>query len=287
VEPPACGPSSAPPAISSRPRPAPVLPLVALALALLCALWPWLALPASMVLLLVTVRATAGGGLRWAVAVVGGVAAAVGLYRFTIEWAVPNIVSSGQFAAEERAVSRLREILWAEDRTLERAFADGDADGTGEYAFLGELLGLPPQRPGVRLPMALLRTEQFHPASDGLTPVYRSEGYDFVVYLPGPGGGGVGEGRGAVDPRAAARHFVAYAWPAERGKGGLRAFYIDQDDRICQTDNAQGYSGTGHIPAPAAALAGTGLDAPACGPQTVDGGRWRPWKNKKPRIPRG
>ena len=244
-----------------------------------------LALPAGILLLLAVVRAR--GRLRVAAAVVGGAAAAVGLVRFTLDVAVPNIVSSGQFAAEERAVSRLRELLWAEDQVLQRGWVDTDGDGRGEYAFLGELLGLGQPRRGARLAAPLLRREQFHPATDGMTPVYRSEGYDYVVYLPGPSGAGTGEGRGAIDARQASQRFAAYAWPVEWGKGGVRAFYIDQDDRICQTSNAQGYSGTARIPGPRSALAPAGgLGVGPCGSETGDGGRWTPWKNKKPRPAR-
>ena len=106
----------------------------------------------------------------------------------------------------------------------------------------------------------------------------------FTVYLPGEGGTSVGEGQGsgAVDPRAAAHYWVAYAWPAERGHGGVRAFYIDQDERICETDNAQGYSGAEKLPAADAAI-GTGAAAEPCVAPTGDGGRWGMWKNKKPR----
>ena len=144
----------------------------------------------------------------------------------------------------------------------------------------------------MRVEVPLLRPAQFHPMAAGEVAVYRSEGYVFTVYLPGPAGSAVAEAAPSapasavhpVDPAAAARFWVAYAWPAERDRGGRRAFYIDQDDRICQTDNAQGYSGSERIPAANAAL-GTAPGAAPCSGPTGDGGSWRTWKKKRPRGP--
>lgn len=283
-------PADTPAAPAGDRLPAWLLPSLALGLAVGSVALPVLALPALIVVILVAARSA--GRTRLLVGALGTVAAMAGLLRFTLEWAVPNIVSSGQFAAEERAVSRLREILWSEDRVREQRWIDTDGDRQGEYAFLGELADKGRPRPGAKAFVPMLRPAQFHALSAGGVAVYRSEGYVFTVYLPGPGGAAVAEpGPDAavsanspvsVDGKAASRFWVAYAWPAERGRGGQRAFYIDQDDRICQTDNAQGYSGSDKIPAANAALSTT-PGAPPCSAESNDGGAWRPWKKKKPR----
>lgn len=278
--------AASPPAPPAERLPGWLLPSLALGLALGSVALSMLALPALLVVILVAARST--GRTRLLVGAVGTIAAMAGLMRFTLDYAVPNIVSSGQFAAEERAVSRLREILWSEDRVRERGWVDSDGDKQGEYAFLGELADQARPRAGVKVEVPMLRPAQFHALSAGEVAVYRSEGYVYTVYLPGPSGSAAAEAspsaRAAapVDGKAASRFWVAYAWPAERKRGGLRAFYIDQDDRICQTDNTQGYSGTDKIPAANAALSATPGEPP-CGPGSNDGGAWKPWKKKKPR----
>ena len=285
-------PAVAPPTLPRRVLPTWAIPALALLLSLASVWLSMLALPAMITVVLVAARRA--GRARWLVAIVGGGASLGGLMRFTLQWAVPNIVSSGQFAAGERAVSRLREIRWAEGQVHDRGWVDTDGDGRGEYALLGELSQQGRPRSGVRVQVPMLRPTQFHSLVAGTTMVYRSEGYCFTVYLPGVAGVAVAEGATAqsaggqgvvpTDAAAAARYWVAYAWPAERSRGGLRAFYIDQDDRICETDNLQGYSGADRIPAADAAIA-TMAGADPCANPTGDAGHWRPWKHKKPRPP--
>ena len=238
---------------------------------------PWLALPALFfVIVAVTLQE---GRWRWGVGLVGGVLATVAMGRFTVEWVAPSLAIAGKQATEERAVSRLREILWAEERVREGKWVDSDGDGVFEYALLGELTMADTRRAGVKLEVPVMRREQLaeDDAPEPVRHVYRSEGYEFVVYLPS-------KANGVIDAGAAAHRWVAYAWPVLIDRGGRRAFYIDQDERICETDNRQGYSGTATIPSATAALQGAtaaGLDATPCGATTTDGGNWRAWKNKK------
>src|SRR5690348_9575076 len=99
------------------------LGLSAIALALVAAVFrSWLALPALVAVVVGT--AMQRGTNRWLVGLAGGVLTTAALVRFTLEWAAPSIVLAGQDASERRAVSHLREILWAEDRVLENKFAD-------------------------------------------------------------------------------------------------------------------------------------------------------------------
>lgn len=140
----------------------------------------------------------------------------------------------------------------------------------------------------------LLQGELAIPAPSAPVAVLESAGYCHVIYLPAVGGGGVVESRdgdepaGAVDADGAERAWVAYAWPVERGKSGVKAFFINQDEEIWQTDGAgpgQGYSGCEKVPAATAALPGTLLaEPPVEGKPHGDGGIWTRWKNKRART---
>lgn len=208
----------------------------------------------------------------------------VGLVVFWIMRSmVPNIVGAGRRTSEEGAVSRLRELLWAEDMIRAANSIDRDGDGRGEYAFLGDLMG----QGEARLANPPLQPGRFRQVSPG---VYRGEGYGFVVYLPTRGGGATLEGGAAmIDPARARDRWIAYAFPLEGPGAGRRLFFIDQDERICEADLRGGSDlGPAGIPPWNAALPpGAGLlDAiSACGPG-ADGRVFRPWRHKKARPPR-
>lgn len=200
---------------------------------------------------------------------------------------VPNIVGAGRRTSEEGAVSRLRELLWAEDQVRAANMIDRDGDGRGEYAFLGDLMG----QGDARLPNPPLQPGRFRPVSPG---VYRGEGYGFVVYLPAVGGGATLEGGTAmIDPARARDRWIAYAYPLEGPGAGRRLFIIDQDERICEAvleDRNQ--AAPPGIPAwfaafpPGTPAASRPFDAISdCGPG-ADGRSWRPWRHKKARPPR-
>src|SRR6187402_2366500 len=55
---------------------------------------------------------------------IAGACAFVGTFRFLMTEAVPGMVEGGTTATEQRAVSRLREILFAEDAWRKNAFYD-------------------------------------------------------------------------------------------------------------------------------------------------------------------
>src|SRR5688572_16781771 len=118
--------------MDSPPAPAPSnrLTMVVIAVAVASLLWPIISLPAVALVLIATL-ASSGRSARimgW----IGGILVTLATVRFTIELAVPSIVAAGQHSAEEKAVSRLREILWAEQRAVELKIVDGDQDGRGE-----------------------------------------------------------------------------------------------------------------------------------------------------------
>lgn len=200
--------------------------------------------------------------------------AVVGLYRFAVGWMMPNLVSAGQRSAEERAVSRLREILWGQRRVRELGFVDSDRDGASEFALLSELAG-GARRPTSNERVAVLKPELYR-AVLASPAVFQSEGYLFAVYLPGTGGApSASTPNDSVDGKAAAQRFVAYAWPFMLDQNGRRVFAIDQDDHVCETENPRGYAGLDKIPAADAAPIGPGFVACGAG---GDGDTWRRWR---------
>lgn len=227
----------------------------ALVLGALAAVFPVLALPAifatTMAALLLNGRARLIGGL------LGGLLATAGFVRFVVDWVAPNIVAAGRHSAEEKAVSRLREILWGQQRAFELGLVTDDA-GHPQAATLDQLTS--PTAPGGA---SLLRADLFAPARENVRSV---EGYLYEVH-PAP-------------TTQFTRRWLAYAWPSAGQGGGKRAFYIDSQDRICETANEQGYSND-HAPERLAALRAPDFDADACG-NGNDGGVWRAWKGKRP-----
>jgi len=131
----------APPFPSAEPSPGVIAPRVLLRVLLVCAacalsLWlTKLALFAAVAALLGFVSLPAAPRrqvirLKLALALAGA-CATVGTFRFLVLEAVPGMVEGGTTAAEQRVVSRLREILFAEDAWRKNAFYDPDGDHVG------------------------------------------------------------------------------------------------------------------------------------------------------------
>ncbi|MEW5855724.1 MAG: hypothetical protein AB2A00_43515 [Myxococcota bacterium] len=251
----------------------------ALLLAAVSLVLPLLAFPAVVAVMLVAIQQQ--GRARALVGVLGGAMALVATVRFTVEYAVPGIVGGGQRAGEEKAVSRLREILWAQDKARELKLVDRNGDGVAEAALASQLTGAQPLPNGTPMEVPLLRPDQFRPVAPG-SPVLQSESYLYVVYLPDAADRGTTEEK-QVDATRAAKRFVAYAWPAGYGKGGRRVFFMDQDERICESVGPPEYQGVERMPPAHAALQGPALSATPCGTGS-DGATWTPWKKKKPRT---
>jgi hypothetical protein len=237
------------------------LAALALVLAGLSIFLPIVAMPAFLVVTLAII--IVGGRARLLVAGLGGTLVAVGFVRFLLVYAVPNIVIAGQIAAEDKAVSRLREIRWAENAVREMA--------PGTYRPLSTLVaaggaGASPEAP--------LSDRLFRPADDAKT-IFRIDAYDVRVYLPAAGGGWTSD-PARVDAAAAGGAFVAYAWPIGARHGGERVFFIDQDEQICESSSAA-FRGPNAPPPATAAFSGV-VGADCGGPSAPD---WHPWKNKK------
>jgi hypothetical protein len=196
--------------------------------------------------------------------------ATVACISFLLREGVPGIVEGGTRAAGTRAVSRLREILFAEDAARKRASWDPDADGVGGALLLSELTGEIGMRGGPRLSPPLL--ERYPKAGDTLAgPAIEIGGFWFMVCLPTQDG--LSSEPGApFDEELAERRFVAYAWPSGRAPGLSRAYFIDELERIRSAPaSEQRRMGQNHPPRCDDALA----------PATRSD--WRAWRGKKPR----
>src|SRR5260221_1742027 len=113
--------------------------------------------------------------------------ATFGVFRFLVREAVPGMVEGGTSATEQRVVSRLREILFAEDALRRNQFVDPDGDHVGSAEFLGEMTGEIGLRGGA--PMATPVLQNFPKLVDTrLGPAAEVGGYLVTVCLPKPGG---------------------------------------------------------------------------------------------------
>ena len=206
---------------------------------------------------------------------VGAVCATVGVFRFLVLEAMPGMVQGGTTAAEQRAVSRLREILFAEDAWRRNAFFDPDGDRVGSAGFLGELTGETGVRGGK--PMDPSGLESYPKLADTrLGPAAEVGGYLVLVCLPKVGGGFTAQPGDAVDDERAERQFYAYAWPAQRGEGLDFAYFLDEHERILLADSRE--------TEPRRLI---GVDAPpTCDDISAEHTKadWRVWRHKVPRA---
>lgn len=203
-----------------------------------------------------------------------GALALLGLLRFIVTVAVPSLVLAGNKAQAFNAVTRLREVLLAQDALRKQALIDPDGDRVGSAALVPELRGSSPLRSGQPLPVPLLNQTYSAIEETRLGPAALVSGYYVIVCLPRPGGGWTTRPGEPIDDEAAERRFVAYAWPGAAGHGPQQAFFIDEHHRILVRDNRADaeYAGPGFPPACDAALA----------PATA--GEWQIWRGMQPRA---
>jgi hypothetical protein len=201
--------------------------------------------------------------------------ALAGFVRFLIVEAMPGIVAGGIRATEDAAVSRLREILFAENTLRKKALIDPDGDHIGSAARIEELTGRAGVRGGIPLSPPLL---EHYPAQQSTSsgPAVEVGGYLFLICVPKLGGGFTAELDDPVDEEAAERSFVAYAWPSTDRRGLLNAFFIDEHERIlfAHSGAPEGHRariGAEHAPSCEDAMAGATAEA------------WQVWRNKQAR----
>ena len=207
---------------------------------------------------------------RWLL-LVAALASSVGLVRFLVTEAIPGIVAGGNRFTEQRAISRLREMLFAEDTARRVASRDPDGDHVGSALLLAELTAEIGVRRGNRLEVPLL--EGYPKRVDtSIGPASEIGGYFLVICLPKAGGGFTARPEEDVDDELAERRFIAYAWPSGGAPGLESAVALDEHERISL--------------APAKAGLRFGFAAPpscddAVAPETR--GAWTAWRHKQPR----
>ena len=242
-------------------------PLGLAALACVAAVLPLLALPLLFLTLLGVLaspgRAQPGAGKDRALVALAVIASGVSLVRFVVEVAMPGIVRGGRDAGEQRAVSWLRDVLFAEDAMRKAGWIDPDHDGIGSAALLGELCGGPPLRGQPEQDNPVLTCGELVPTALGLAA--RRGGYLFAICLPQLDGHWSGAAGPGLDEEAAERQFVAYAWP-DTGARFEHAFFLDQSENIQIATLPRGAA----LDCGSARGQGTSL-------------AWAPWRGKRPR----
>lgn len=246
----------------------------------LAAAIPPLSVPAGVVILILTLSFPSSGARRLRVPfyVTVGVAALgmlVGLVRFATSKAMLGIVETGQSVTATTALSKLREVVSAEDAARRTAAWDPDHDGVGSAALVGALAGTVPMRPGSdKMTNPILNKTFAQSVETPNGPAALVDGYLFIVCLPSAAGGFTAKPDQAVDDELAERRFVAYAWPSELAGGMAAAFFADEHERLAFIDPPRGttppFLGADKPPPCDAAL----------GPRANE---WKTWKGKQPR----
>ena len=244
-------------------------------LALLSAFFSKLSLPAALLSLLVflSLPNDAARALRIALAL-AGLIAVVSLVRFVVTEAMPGMVQGGRAAAAQSAISRLREIVFAEDTLRKHAYIDADRDGVGSAALLGELSGMDDVRGlGKKFDPPILGDQLRPVVATKLGPAAASAGYLVIVCLPTRSGGWTARAGEPIDEERAERHYFGYAWPDAAAYGMRSAYAVDQDERILVSSN---------IEHDQTRWAGPNFPPP-CDAALDSASGFRPWRDKKPR----
>ena len=207
--------------------------------------------------------------------------------------AVPNLLSARLAANESNAISTLRNLVSSQAQIQQSGSIDADQDGTGEYGFFGDLSGLyqldshgGPANANTLTPPVLAASFRVISAAG----IVSKGGYCFQIWLPDSTGAGQAEDGAGVGLLAAADAdncelaWAAYAWPANLGNTGNRAFFVNEGGEIMFTTQAvnQAYDGPNNAPAADAAYdpAGNGYVAGAImsplnpGAAAADGETW-------------
>lgn len=167
---------------------------------------------------------------RWLL-LIAAVGSLLGLMRFLALEAIPGIVAGGNRFTEQRAISRLREMLFAEDTARRIASHDPDQDRVGSALLLPELTAEIGVRGGAPLPVPLL--EGYPRRVDtSIGPASEIGGYLLIVCLPLAQGGFGARPLDAFDDEQAERRFIAYAWPSGHAPGLGNAVALDEHEHI-------------------------------------------------------
>lgn len=216
--------------------------------------------------------------------VAGSLSTAVGLVRFVWGEALQGIAEARGRATSKKAVSLLREVLFAQDALRRYGMIDPDGDGIGGAGRLGELCGSDAARGKEKLDTPPLSI-RFSPRVATISgPANEQEGYLLLICLPGKGGGWVTHPADDVDEELAERRWVAYAWPVGEGLGHEAAYFINEHEEILESENRLTTARDGR------SLRLVGSDsAPSC-PDAIEAEtktHWQPWRGKgrRPELP--
>ena len=209
--------------------------------------------------------------LRRALILLSVLASSVGLVRFVTTEALPGMVQGSLQAMGGRAVSRLREILRAQQAAEKLALIDPDRDGVGSAALLSELAGVEPPPSERARPMPILDRVYRATVNSPQGAVVKAGGYLFRVCLPDLSGGWTtSRARAAIDGDET--RFRAFAWPQNRALGARLAYSIDETDSILQQAQDE-TSATAYFGA---------ANPPSCQSITPPHS-WQRWRNKQPK----
>lgn len=195
--------------------------------------------------------------------------------RFVVLEAMPGIAEARAREESARAVSRLREILFAEDALRRLAAIDPDGDRIGSAGLLDELSGAAPARGGTLVLEHPPLAERFAPrVSTANGPAFEEGGFLYIVCLPHARGGFTARPSDPIDDEKAERNWLAYAWPRAREGALTSTFFIDQHESIREAKASARRAWAGPFEAPP-------CDA-ATNPATRD--LFSPWRGKVPRT---
>jgi len=200
--------------------------------------------------------------------------AGLSMLRFVSSEAIVGIVSGGSSVVEVSAVTRLREMLAAEDALRRGAYIDPDGDGIGSAALLVELTRWEELHGRPRLPQQALSYSEQQRVETSAGPALRLGAYLFRICLPTADGQLSAALDAEYDPEAGERRLVAYAWPVAEGSPE-KIYSIDEYDRILETPNrthsgSLEYFGTERPPP---------CDLTMRAPEA-----WTAWRGKQPRA---
>jgi hypothetical protein len=195
--------------------------------------------------------------------------------------------------SESAAIRTLKQLASAQQSFRKARYVDQDGDGVAEYGFLRELAGRSPFR-RARRPSSLREVPFYTSGPINTNGELLQGGYVYHMFLPSDDKAGNDAtpepakipGLKSRDADAQEERWCCYAWPAKLGETGNRAFVINQQGMVYETDNTvQKYDGPGHGPR-------TGNEAFAKGTRNLkgklastdkgekanDGGNWQPAK---------
>ncbi|MHC4780159.1 MAG: hypothetical protein ACYTFG_16435 [Planctomycetota bacterium] len=214
-------------------------------------------------------------------------------YRSVARWAVIIGVLEGGIAGvllgfillhdpfpgrRRAAKDQMFKIFAAQNKFKTELRLDRDGDGVGEFGLLQELASGP--RP---LVSRVFET----PTAKNYVEKY---GYYFIVFLPGRDWrdasagpkGGADSGNKVVDAREEA--WIAYAWPAVRGRTA-RGLLVATSKGVFESNNERAcYNGEAKLPRPFGALNGYDLEStvPVESGSSMDGERWERLRSNIP-----